>query len=432
MSERLIIDNFAGLKHVEIDLKKINVFIGPQATGKSVTAKLAYFFKRLPSEILIHSMQKEAKAFRDEQIEKFCQFFPLRSLSDTPFTIGYYCGEEFAEVSGARNGSPLGIGFRFSGSYDDLATKFSELMRPSSPGATHEDRVDERLKAYLQARSYFSDLASGRHLSGFNLEQLFVPSGRSFFAFLLRRVFSVLSAEGTLDPFIVEFGRQYESSKEMWWATETNARDWRQRKYPELVSLVNEIVGAEYVREGAEDFVRTGDGRLVQLTNASSAQQEALPLTMVLAVAGYTNPIDTYIENTNTCYIEEPEAHLYPNTQKLVVELVSVVFNSRDKRYQFLITTHSPYILTAFNNLMEAGKIAEELAGNADALKKLHAIVPASRIISPKDVAAYYFDKGGAESIIDEEGLIRFDQIDSVSEDISIQFGKLLDIEVRR
>lgn len=39
--ERLIIDNFAGIKHLEIELKKINILIGPQGTGKSVCAKLA-------------------------------------------------------------------------------------------------------------------------------------------------------------------------------------------------------------------------------------------------------------------------------------------------------------------------------------------------------------------------------------------------------
>ena len=45
MAEKLIIDNFAGIKHIELDVGQINILIGPQATGKSVCAKLHYYFE---------------------------------------------------------------------------------------------------------------------------------------------------------------------------------------------------------------------------------------------------------------------------------------------------------------------------------------------------------------------------------------------------
>jgi predicted ATPase len=40
--ESIRIQSFAGLKDVTIELKPINVFVGPQAAGKSVAAKLIY------------------------------------------------------------------------------------------------------------------------------------------------------------------------------------------------------------------------------------------------------------------------------------------------------------------------------------------------------------------------------------------------------
>jgi predicted ATPase len=45
MEERLIIRNFAGIMNIKVEIKKINIIIGPQASGKSVCAKLLFFFK---------------------------------------------------------------------------------------------------------------------------------------------------------------------------------------------------------------------------------------------------------------------------------------------------------------------------------------------------------------------------------------------------
>ena len=55
IKEKLIIKNFAGFDHIEIDLKPINIFIGPQAAGKSVIIKLVYFFKSLIYEYTTYS-----------------------------------------------------------------------------------------------------------------------------------------------------------------------------------------------------------------------------------------------------------------------------------------------------------------------------------------------------------------------------------------
>ncbi|MCG6171626.1 AAA family ATPase, partial [Anoxybacillus sp. LAT_11] len=43
--------------------------------------------------------------------------------------------------------------------------------------------------------------------------------------------------------------------------------------------------------------------------------------------------------------IEEPEAHLYPSAQKEMVALFALLLNATDNT--LVITTHSPYILSA-------------------------------------------------------------------------------------
>jgi predicted ATPase len=43
--ERLTIKNFGKLKNIVIDFNRINIFIGEQATGKSLIAKVLFFCK---------------------------------------------------------------------------------------------------------------------------------------------------------------------------------------------------------------------------------------------------------------------------------------------------------------------------------------------------------------------------------------------------
>ena len=125
--------------------------------------------------------------------------------------------------------------------------------------------------------------------------------------------------------------------------------------------------------------------------------------------------------------VEEPETHLFPSGQRNIVELMAIVLNANGGKGQFVITTHSPYILTAFNNLIQAGALAEQLPKTK--LRKLHQIVPKACILSPSDLRAYALQGGTQKCLKDPEtGLISADVIDEVSENLDAQFGNLLEM----
>jgi hypothetical protein len=124
-------------------------------------------------------------------------------------------------------------------------------------------------------------------------------------------------------------------------------------------------------------------------------------------------------------YIEEPEAHLFPTTQKLVVEFLARAFRARKSEMCLMITTHSPYILTSINNLLQAGKLYATLP--AEAAERLQAIIPRAHCLPPGDVGFYLLQDGKASSIMDPEtGLIDASAIDQVSNDIATQLDRLL------
>ena len=90
----------------------------------------------------------------------------------------------------------------------------------------------------------------------------------------------------------------------------------------------------------------------------------------------------------------------------------------------YAIATHSPYILSAFNNLIEASQVAEARPELKTEVAKL---ISEQYWIKSSDLKAYCIHDGQLESIMDlETGLISANYLDSVSETIGIEFDELL------
>ena len=92
----------------------------------------------------------------------------------------------------------------------------------------------------------------------------------------------------------------------------------------------------------------------------------------------------------------------------------------------WVITTHSPYILSSFNNLLEAWQVA---ANKPDGKNEVAKLIDERYWIKPSDFKAYCIHDGKLESIMDEEtGLINGNYLDGVSSEIGSQFDELLRI----
>ena len=254
-------------------------------------------------------------------------------------------------------------------------------------------------------------------------DQIFIPAGRSFFSNIQSSIFSFLSSNKSLDPFLIEFGSFYESFKRF--ASDENIEVENEKSEKEFKDLIDNILNSNYLREKGKDFLLHKDKRKVNLSNASSGQQEILPLLIILKTLMKVQ----FPNGGATLYIEEPEAHLFPNSQKKIIQLLARVFNSSKNEFQIIVTTHSPYILSSFNNLMYAGSLVEKLEETRS--NKALDIIPKDEIIEPAVLSAFSLDiKGQKANLIDEETkLISQNILDGVSNEISIEFGKLLDIE---
>lgn len=166
-----------------------------------------------------------------------------------------------------------------------------------------------------------------------------------------------------------------------------------------------------------KDRVLHGKEMFTDLAQSASGYQSLIPLLLVVEHQRQ--------ESQRRFIIEEPELNLYPTAQKdLIYSLMGGLQPDVEyKEAEWVITTHSPYILSSFNTLMLAYKVAQR----SDELRaEVEKIIPSRCWINPDDFAAYYVDGGTIRSIISEKtGLIADNELDDVSEDLADEQDKL-------
>jgi predicted ATP-dependent endonuclease of OLD family len=400
MTERLIVKNFLCLKDIDIEVKDFLILIGPQAAGKSLCAKLLYFFRTIFGDMALYHMKGALDGpygFYTILSGKFESFFPKSYWVEQDFFIEYQRNQEI--FFGIKKEKNQEINFYLNQAVQAAAWEITKSTQKFFTPNNNPELAKELLKIFLD-----------KHIKDMESKNIFIPAGRSFFSLLQKNIFKFLQTSNNIDPFLLEFGIFYEEIKQ-------TGRDIP----AEAQMLIHSILKGDYVY--AENLLLT-DGRKVALELLSSGQQEALPLALVFA---YIISLRLKSYDITNIYVEEPEAHLFPDAQEQISRLVSFLRYNAAQEVKFVITTHSPYILAAFNNLIKADNIAKQKPALKDAVCME---IPESMHVNIECLSAYSLKDGRAENIIDgETNLVSADAIDGVSESIMETFNSLLDIE---
>lgn len=416
MNEKLSIKNFGGILDICIELNRFNIFIGPQASGKSITAKLFYYFKCFPDMLFKSAEEEDMKRDFDLKLAKrFEEYFPIHSWPQKDFYIKYEIEDLFIEISRLTANK---ISIRYSNFFKIEHLRYRRSITKLKQLEAEKEDFDSYRRPFRLREKYLRGLS--KRCGNYGSSQYFIPAGRSFYANLQSSIFSFLSSNKAIDPFLIEFGSFYESIKGY---EERRIIRTGDKGNSEIGLLFESVLCGKYLRDKDKDFLVHSDKRRINLSYASSGQQETLPLVLILRALESIR----FSTGGATIFIEEPEAHLFPLAQKLIVEFIALVFNQSKSILQFVITTHSPYILASINNLMHAGALSEQFDEKRKI--KLHKIISETRILKPSCVNAFSLKSGFSESLIcTETNLIAQSILDSVSDDIAIQFDKLLDL----
>jgi hypothetical protein len=426
MNEKLVVKNFSVLEDVEIDIKKINILIGPQSSGKSILAKLVYFFKIAHNGIATVIFNNGGKRELGKSLLKqFNKMFPQYLVIGRAFEVTYYYGDYFFSIKNKESKSFKSYEISYS---DAIIKKFRKLKKDYQKRVLSNGLSNPSVLQQMQF-SVSNDLV--KFLHGYDLAHLsyFIPAGRSFFVNIEKNIFALIGQSAIIDQMLLEFAPFYNDIRDRYlpsFSAQKTSFD------AELYRLCTEVLGGEYEFRNNYDFLKMTDGIDILLRDSSSGQQAAAPLIIsLLALSKLKNICLT---------IEEPEIHIFPESQWKIVEIIAIVYNILKRNSTFFITTHSPYILTSFNNLLQAenterdveekflnGEIDEEQKNAA--LKKLDKIIQRKKRVAFEDVSVYSVKKGKCEDIRNEENmLIDANEIDEVSNITSTQFDKMLDI----
>lgn len=448
---KISIKNFGPIEEItDLEVNRVMVLIGQQATGKSTLSKVVYFFQTILEDVALCLKKKsdndDVQSIQDslkiQLKQKFYKYFGL--VENSEFEIVYnYSEDTFIKISHNNDGASkinfsedfnkldeLKYSYRVFAMLAFLLVISDSLKKKFNNDKLEEAKADDELMKFTKA--YFEDIIN---LFKFGEIQAiyFIPAGRSSISSVKSANQSKFLKEAeTEDYFDLLFRKFIER-------IDTNKRKHLfgksllqviqsiqiQRGISEIpyakpfLTQMSKVLKGEYQLSNGGEKIVLENGQSISMDYASSGQEETLWIMLDLFIAILKGEPAHFT-------IEEPEAHLYPIGQRNMVNLFSL-FLAANPHNQLLITTHSPYILTAFNNLLFAGNI--EASQNGVTKQKVEAILKGGKGLKTEEFEAYMMKGGKCKSIFnDKTGMIAENELDDASDEIMETFDELMEL----
>ena len=441
-NKEIIIENFGPIDHCKVDLQKyIYVLIGAQASGKSTLCKVIYFCRKIKDYFIEFFLdyQKFNLLNPNEYFNSFNKFLRTKFIGCfgttkhmDKFMIKYVFDDAWISIILDEKGF---VRFRYKNTlYHDmygLMHSYIDSMKKLTDNEKKSYQMDFMDSIYATSRIQSKLKTAVTHLFCDDKDIIYIPAGRSLLSTLSEQLNNLSVAE--IDLVMGEFINTIRATKSKFGS-----------KIPEMVQnytkmvngqvnnhaleyaykLIQDILKADYVSDIDGEKMYFDEKRWVKLMYGSSVQQESLWILLIL--------FSIILEKRKAfVVIEEPEAHLFPMSQKAIVELIALFTNVTES--QTIITTHSPYILTSLNLLIYSSKVE-----NAKKYREESSVIPKMVRVTSQKYDAFYLpseENNWMEkltSIKDKEtGLIDTEFIDKVSDVTNTALEKLIELEIK-
>lgn len=430
------ISNFGPIPKASIDLEKnMQVFIGPQASGKSTVCKVIYFCQKIRDYTLNFLMESEqfTNNHQNEYFNNYMKFLTKQFIGCfgktthmRKFSIEHIFGEKRISIKLNKDGY---VRFGFNNSLKHgllkLINNASDMYLNGFKNNELSSIIDSVTALAMMKQKLQKDL---NHIFDNDAEIVYIPAGRSLLATMSEKLrdFSMSDIDLTMQEFIIligktksKFGSKIPDIVKDY--TKTVKGQINNSSVEMAYSLIRKIFKADYASESDGEKIYFDERHWVKLMYGSSGQQEILWILMLAFII-------ILERKSSFVVIEEPEAHLFPIAQKDVINLISLMVNTTNSKV--IITTHSPYILTSLNILLYSEKVEGHRRGSEPI------IIPKNFRVPFEDFAAFKIENSleagqCLENLLDEEShMIRTDYIDKVSSITNNELERLFDMEM--
>lgn len=374
MNIRIIIDKLGPITDSEIVFKPFMVFTGESGLGKSYTALLWYnlITSLTPMRLQEFITKKMNGSVKEELTFKFKDFRMWLNQNTAAF-LGYLLG---------NNNFDCQVNYVFEID-DDMPVELKRLHDEDASGFTRcsingdidffpLDLEDNILMMSFSLHGYLSDLCFGKNY----LRPLILPPARAAFMGA-----NTTSPIGMYRDFLAQLDDLKTPSRII---SPDNQF---------FVNYIAKLADGEIVLENGSVFLLFKSGEKIPVSAAASSVKELMPFLLMLQ--------NGKIRQYNSLLFEEPEAHVHPKKQFLVMDMLARCCN---KGMLIQMTTHSDYLLGRMNQLLVLGKIREKSMGAFENFCNEH-LFNKNLYLHTEQVGGYYFKRENDRVVIEEQDL---------------------------
>ncbi|MFO1354248.1 MAG: AAA family ATPase [Acinetobacter sp.] len=185
--ETLVVKNFLVIKDASLDVKKFNIIIGSQGTGKSVLAKTLYLLKNLENLIKVNLVKESSYENLNKEIKnKFISIFPEYAWRLQNFEI-IYKNRDISITINNRDNLNIIFSDNLVDDYNKIINRFHVIKKNidnEDIDKSDNDEILNFLPKSIVYRRHISKLLNDSNFLPLMPTSHFIPASRIFFFIL--------------------------------------------------------------------------------------------------------------------------------------------------------------------------------------------------------------------------------------------------------
>lgn len=408
---KLIIKNIGAIKNVEFEVNRINVFMGPQSSGKSTISKILCHCQWVEKSCFLNSQELNKYQKPGVFFDSLVEYHKLDGYFNNNASIKYI--GNYLSLTYTHSSKRITIKLQDNTKYLYPKISYIPSERNFVAGVSNFGKYNEGNNVILyfgydwsEAKRDINKLDISKLLSrkviyenlndqdyiydhGAKIQLVNASSGVQSILPLYQTVLYMLAN-------VYKKARTLSPSKEF-------AKKQLYAVWPTLYGL------SQRLDKGNGQYK---DARRILLTIFKSLEHPAVKAVNRLSnltsdelkqnISEASILLDSLFDYHFTqLFIEEPEQNLFPDTQQEFVYWLLGNLSNNERNHAMVLTTHSPYVLFALNNCMMGGLVKKNIPQD-----KVAAFPSCSAWIHPKMVSVFEIEDGGIRCIQDEDGII--------------------------